>query len=120
MRWFRSHSSWGVSLALSALALQLVLSFGHIHHKDITGEAHPSTNIEPASGEVDDHDSQKHEDHYCAIYAINTLLGCLRIPAPPVLALPLHVSGVRVATVYDTHIAERRRVPSQARAPPVG
>jgi hypothetical protein len=109
-----------VSLALSALALQLVLSFGHIHRKDITGEAHPSTNIEPASEEIGDQDSPEHEDHYCAIYAINTLLGCSQTPAPPVLALPLHVSRVRAATAYDTHIADRRRVPSQARAPPVG
>ena len=31
MRRFRSSSKWGSCLALFALALQLVLTFGHVH-----------------------------------------------------------------------------------------
>jgi hypothetical protein len=120
MRWFRSRSNWGVSLALSALALQLVLSFGHIHRKDITGDAHHSTNIEPAHDEAGDQESPDHEDDYCAIYAINNLLGGSQIAEPPFLPFPLQVIPARTAAVYETQIAERRHVLSQARAPPVG
>ena len=43
MRWFRSHARLGSWLALSALALQLALSFGHIHLKDVLGQADASS-----------------------------------------------------------------------------
>ena len=45
MHWFRSRSRLGSGLALFSLALQLALSFGHIHLKDIVGTANASTSI---------------------------------------------------------------------------
>ena len=46
MRWFRTRSRWGSCLALVALALQLALSFGHIHLKDVLGEPHSSASAD--------------------------------------------------------------------------
>ena len=127
MHWFRSHSRLGSCLALSALALQLALSFGHIHLKDIARDS--STAIEasidePSSDEHShalpaDREHHDHEDEYCAIYAINGLLGSAQNTEPPALPLPLFLSGVRHSAGYDARLAQRRHVLSQARAPPI-
>jgi hypothetical protein len=37
MSWVRTHRRIGGTLALFALALQLVLSFGHVHPRDFAG-----------------------------------------------------------------------------------
>ena len=124
MRWFRTRAKWGASLASFALALQLALSFGHIHHKDIAAEAH---SINAGGGSLvgqakqqqpAEHDSDDHEDQYCAIYAINNLLGCSQPAEPPALLLAPHNNPASVAIGCENQIAKRRHVLSQARAPP--
>jgi hypothetical protein len=128
MHWFRSHSRLGSCLALSALALQLALSFGHIHLEDILRDT--STAIEASTDESSsderhsdalpaDREHHEHEDEYCAIYAINGLLGSAQSTEPPALPLPLLLSRVRLSAGYEARLADRRHVLSQARAPPI-
>ena len=129
MRWFRSHARLGSWLALSALALQLALSFGHIHYKDVFGQADASSGSvivalapepdaqEPAAAPAD-RASHEHEDEYCAIYAINSLIGCSQTAAPPAVPLPPIAGRARLATGHQFLLAERRHAGSQARAPP--
>ena len=130
MRWFRSHARWGSWLALSALALQLVLSFGHIHLKDVLRPADASSGpiIAAPAPEPDaqgpaaspaDHASHEHEDEYCAIYAINSLIGSSQTAAPPPVPLPLVAARVQLATGHQSLLAERRHAGAQARAPPL-
>src|SRR5688572_14070828 len=101
MRWFRSHSRWGASLALFALASHLVLSFGHVHRKDIAGASHSPAVIDVSTvaqaHEPVDRESDEHEDQHCLIYAIVNLLGCSQTAEPPDLPFPLRVSLVRDA-----------------------
>ena len=114
MHWVRSHSRLGSCLALSALALQLALSFGHIHLKDSCGEA--STAIEASTDEPSsdehsdalpaDREHHEHEDEYCAIYAINGLLGSAQNTEPPALPLPLFLSRVRLSAGYEARLAD--------------
>ena len=130
MRWFRSHARLGSWLALSALALQVALSFGHIHHKDVLGQADASSGPviaalapepeaqEPAAPPAD-RASHEHEDEYCAIYAINSLIGCSQTAAPPAVPLPPIADRVRTATGHPSLLVERRHAGSQARAPPI-
>jgi hypothetical protein len=130
MRWFRSHARLGSWLALSALALQLALSFGHIHRKDVLGQADASIGPviaalapepeaqEPAAPPAD-RASHEHEDEYCAIYAINSLIGCSQTAAPPAVPLPPVADRVQVAIGHQSLLAERRHAGSQARAPPI-
>jgi hypothetical protein len=128
MQWFRSHSRLGSGVAIVSLALQLALSFGHIHHKDIFGPTHSSataaaaTAIAAVSDErpapAADHDTDEHENQYCAIYAINSLLSFAQQSEPP--SLPVQPSVERAPSLggYTAPLPDRRRVASQARAPP--
>ena len=121
MRWFRSHARLGSWLALS---------FGHIHRKDVLGQADASIGPviaalapepeaqEPAAPPAD-RASHEHEDEYCAIYAINSLIGCSQTAAPPAVPLPPIAGRVQVAIGHQSLLAERRHAGSQARAPPI-
>jgi len=125
MRWFRANRVFGGRLALFALAVQLVLAFGHIHREDIYGPARPSAAAAsiavPAADESQPLPSDrpaKHSDDYCAICATMSLLSTSFVAEAPQVPLPLvsyaieHVD--RVAVVF---IAPRR-APFQSRAPP--
>ena len=131
MHWFRSHSRLGSGLAIFSLALQLALSFGHIHLKDIVGTAHASTSIaastaasgsdeQPADATAADRTSHdEHEDEYCAVYAINNLLGSAQVAAPPPLPLPCLFGCLGLSAGYDADLAELHRGLPRARAPPI-
>jgi hypothetical protein len=125
MRWFRANRTSGGRLALFALAVQLVLSFGHIHREDIFGPAaapagavvvasaaDPSapTPADPAPG---------HADDYCAICASLYLLGTSFVPDVPQLPLP-HVSyAIEHVDRTVVVLVVPQRAPFQSRAPPL-
>jgi hypothetical protein len=120
MRWFRSsRRPWGW-LALLALALQLGLSFGHVH---LAYASHPGLVATPAQNDAatpqpPDHEDD-HESHYCAIYAINALLSGAEVAAPPVIPTPAAwaVADVSIATAVVR--AGFRRPAFRSRAPPL-
>ena len=130
MRWFRSHSRLGSGLAIFSLTLQLALSFGHIHLRDIFGTTHASTSIaaSTATSRSDeqhgraiptDRTSHEHEDEYCAVYAINNLLGSAQITQPPPLPLPCLFRFAGLSAGYEADLAELHHGLSRARAPPI-
>jgi hypothetical protein len=130
MYWFRSHSRLSSGLAIFSLALQLALSFGHIHLRDIVGTAYASTSIaastaaarsdeQHASATPADRTSHEHEDEYCAVFAINNLLGSAQIAEPPPLPLPCLFGFVGLTTGYDAALAELFHGLSRARGPPI-
>ncbi len=91
MRWFRSHRLKVASLALFALACQLVLAFGHVHIDRLAGS---SSNwvIAAAAGKVAIADlpaspGKKNPsglgDDYCAVCASISLAGALVVPDAP-------------------------------------
>ena len=117
MRWFRANRIFGGRLALFALAVQLALSFGHIHREDIfgygTASATPShrrplvmrSRARPIA-------SPGHPDDYCAICATIFLLSSSFVAAAPQLPLPVASEPVEhVASAVIVFIAPRR-VPS--------
>jgi hypothetical protein len=125
MRWFRTNRKFGGRLALFALALQLYLSFGHIHREDIYGPwipgvaaaAAPAPTADATSTPTDR--SSKHAADYCEICATISLLGTSVVADAPRLPLPTasfvveHRLRIAVAAVVP------RRTPFQSRAPPV-
>jgi hypothetical protein len=125
MRWFRSNRKTGGRLALFALALQFVLSFGHIHREDIYGTAPAAaapttaalTSVDRLPSAPSD-PSSKHTDDYCAICATISLLSNSFVAALPQLPLP----AVSHVVDHDDYIAALsvppRRTSFQSRAPP--
>ena len=122
MQWVRPNRRFASWLALVALALQLALSFGHVHldgiragstNDWITSAKAPSAPPSPA------HHPASDADDYCAICATIHLASTSFLPDAPQLPALLvsqtiehfhHVAFVAVA---------RQRTPFQSRAPPL-
>src|SRR3954454_200846 len=91
LRWVRANRSRCGLLALFALALQLYLSFGHIHAEDL-GLA-PPAEVTAQAG-ADTHGSgpppTDHDEHdVCAICAALSLTASSVLPAVAPLPVPL-------------------------------
>jgi hypothetical protein len=108
-------------LALFALALQLAVSFGHVHADELTDKplgiastAHAGEVQAPAGGTDTDH----HDDH-CDICATLHALASARIATPPPLPIPRAFSHVEAPIDEGLASTEPRRTSFQSRAPPV-
>jgi hypothetical protein len=102
-----------------ALAIQLVLAFGHVHADALTGDhrASVATVAQPSGPDGDDrHDD--HADKFCDICATIHALGSSPLPQPPMLAAP---AAFRVAP-SPMRATGARALPTRAafhpRAPP--
>ncbi|ABE63990.1 conserved hypothetical protein [Nitrobacter hamburgensis X14] len=141
MKWFRSNIKHGSRIALLALAIQFVLSFGHHHGaaalaapavsaqasdtgktqtkplatKDAAvrnfAKAAATSPAGPASGHDQDSD-------YCAVCAVMALASTVLFTEPPVLLLPEAYHFLYRATDAEFNHLESRRVVFQPRAPP--
>ncbi|HLN11515.1 MAG TPA: DUF2946 family protein [Xanthobacteraceae bacterium] len=112
MRWFRANRRSCGWLALFALAVQIGLSFGHLHADDdghrIVGPivaALSGGNVPTDAGPVPrpaDHEPHGLADDTCAICAVMALASSLVLPEAPALALP---AGVLDAPAPDRSAA---------------
>jgi Protein of unknown function (DUF2946) len=128
MGWFRSRSRWGSCLALFALALQLVLSFGHVHlehsapdydHASTLSDAHAAAVATTADDDHAGKESPALADDCCPICALIHLAGALlpaEAPALPRLA-SFGRSPLKAAIRFD--LAAPHYSPLGARAPPL-
>ena len=120
MRWVRCHNRFGSWLALAALALQIVVSFGHVHLDRV---AHASAIVAvagaPGSPALPDHEPGNEADDYCAICATIYLAANSFVPQAPQLVVPFAAQTIehvdRVAAIFIVP----RRAPFQSRAPPL-
>jgi len=128
MRWIRQHIRSAAWLALAALAVHMVVTFGHTHAEWFSPSTAGATTIAAAGLQAADRakgaggPAQPYRapriDNFCAVCASIGLLGALVLPAAQKLA-PTHVI-VRLIEVNtaDTNRAAERRSSSPARAPP--
>jgi hypothetical protein len=122
MRWFRSKRWIGGWLALSAVAVQLVASFGHIHQRDLLPSNHGTASesqVAGASRQAPGTPAQPSDPDACAICAVIAMAASLAIPAPPAV---VHAPVLVAAWLQDgaTIAAPSNRRPQfQARGPPV-
>jgi hypothetical protein len=121
MSWVRTHRRLGGTLALFALALQLVLSFGHVHAHDFAGI--PGSPVAQAQVTAPhggpDGDAGDQADAYCLVCATVALSGTLVLPVRPALLPP--ANSINVSHWY--RLADRRdrfeHALFSARAPPL-
>jgi hypothetical protein len=120
MRWVRRRRRFGGYLALAGLALQLAVSFGHVHLGGINGDA-PSVVVganAPASPSSPAKQSNDADD-YCAICATMHLASTSLLPDAAQLPWPFGLQPVE----HFNHIAiifvAPRRTLFQSRAPPL-
>src|SRR5579871_5045403 len=125
MRWIRQHIDSCAWLALTALALHFVLTFGHVHAVQFTPAPMAmepvATSDVHAGGEADGASEERYRAlraHYsCAICASIGLLGTLVLPDAHALAPPRAIAGVRKPNPIDSAQPRERRSSSRARAP---
>jgi hypothetical protein len=92
MSWVRTHRRIGGTLALFALALQLVLSFGHVHPRDFAGiPGSPVAQAQVTAPHGPDGDAADQATDYCLVCATVALSGTLVLPVLPALT-PLAIS----------------------------
>jgi hypothetical protein len=110
----------GSRLALFALAIQLVLTFGHIHRVSagvaeaalsaLTHQANNSANPDNRSGNTSDYD--------CPICALIQLASTSAVSVPPALPVPATFIVLRLATPEQPEWAASPHFSFQARGPP--
>ncbi|HYC17433.1 MAG TPA: DUF2946 family protein [Pseudolabrys sp.] len=111
---------FGSWLAISALAIQLVLSFGHVHAEDLAPAASIGTSFDAdrdGGNPSEDHNGFVH--HNCDICATIALLATLVIPSPPALVV-LKAYSITPNVILDNGRRFGASVrPFEARAPPL-
>ena len=116
----RSVRHWGTTLALFALALQLVLSFGHIHPDDFfrleaPSSARTAANTAPLPAPAPALPS--HDD--CAICVSMAMVGSSVLPAPVALVPPATLVAVFARPIDAPILAVPLRLSFRSRAPPI-
>jgi hypothetical protein len=120
MGWLRPKLKQVSCIALFAMALQLALSFGHIHVNQLSAGssaqpvnagavALPGTADELPAGAGDE----------CAVCALIALANSLILPLPAMLPLPMHFAATQHAPALVFDVAQVTLVSFRARAPPL-
>jgi len=140
MGWVRFHKRYGAWPGLAALALQLVLSFGHIHVGNVHisnvhlgdmlfgGAAHAASHASGVTAVNSQHLAQTpqkspaqnpgDDDDYCAICASIFLASTSFVAAPPQLPVPLDFQRLALTFSADRGVSAPRHALFQSRAPP--
>jgi hypothetical protein len=121
MHWFRSRIRLGARLGLFALALQIVLSFGHVHPGEFSTND-PATRIVADSGsalpQAPSDQSDRAVDHLCSICALIQLAASALPALPPPLAYPVRLVPSEAQAPRLPALASSPETSFQARAPP--
>jgi hypothetical protein len=119
MRWFRSRIGFGACLALFALAVQLVLSFGHAHLDGLVrASSGPAAVADRALPGAPTNKPDGTTDRYCPICALVQLTASSLPALPPTLPLPANRDPIELPAPAEISSAPLLHFLFQARAPP--
>lgn len=126
MNWFRSTIRPFAQLALFALAVQMIVSFGHMHRDDLglpplatAHWAHFPAGAAQALTESADQDQYPISDDYCPICASIALLATGAPSLPPVIVALPPICRVWSLPTSLHFVAAQALFAFQARAPPL-
>jgi hypothetical protein len=133
MKWFRSNIKHGSRLALLALALQFLLSFGHFHAvaaqavqpdtapfelSHANGLSAPDTAGIAEQQSPSGNDPDQRANDPCAICAVIALANSMLFATPPLLLLPQAIEFLYLTTDAEFVHLNSARIAFQPRAPP--
>jgi hypothetical protein len=126
MRWFRSKIRFGSRLALFVLAVQIVLSFGHIHVYGFTAAsvktalsvAADQSSVTLPNSPSPIHKSDGSADFDCPICALIQLASTSTPSAAPALPIPAMLGLFKLEAPEEFALAVSPHFLFQARAPP--
>ena len=136
MKWIRKHVKLGARLALFALAVQFVLSFGHFHPAQAAPAFQGATSqtdflraadlvAKDAASPSAYNQQLPHRDNHqqpadgCAICAVVAMAHGMLFATPPVLLLPQAIELLQLTTEAGfAHLGAAHRA-FQSRAPPL-
>ncbi len=122
MRWFRANIRFGSRLALFALAVQIVLSFGHVHVSDLAAGTGPNALVvADASGNGHSRNAPAPGalDPACAICALIQLASTSAPSTAPVVLPPTLVGHMELDAPDQAVLATSPPAHFRARAPPL-
>jgi hypothetical protein len=113
MRWFRERCQFVTGAVLLALALQLAVTFGHVHASHLSGA---SATIADSLNKADQ--PRRPDTDGCGACAILALLSGAQIAGAPVLAIALASVPADRIPAPEAVLAEAPGIAFQARGPP--
>ncbi|SRR6266436_6090651 len=124
MRWFRDHIRRGSWLALIALAVNLGLSFGHIHAIDGKRAGHRLASLVATVASTDGGQTQgRHDDSQaddlCPICMAATAIGNVVASTPPALPQQFAEASIDHTIGSDLAVPKPPRAAFQSRGPPI-
>jgi hypothetical protein len=118
MKWIRSNIRHGSRLALFALAVQFVLSFGHFH--GVAAQAAPVTMSDAARQQApSNHDTDRQANDACAICAVIAMANATLFATSPSLLLPQAAEFSYLTADAGFVDLNPARAAFQPRAPPI-
>jgi hypothetical protein len=121
MRWFRSHVRSGAWFALVAMALQLALTFGHMHLR--IASASSAQLAAKATITLPDGSSLPTKprlvDENCAVCTLIQMAGATALVAAAWLLLPALFASTRFTIRVEHELAASPPLHFQARGPPI-
>jgi hypothetical protein len=122
MRWVRTNRRCSTWLALAAMTLQLVLSFGHIHFEKLaSGSVIASVAASKARSSQQNpaqHPANETND-FCAICATIHLVSSSFLPDAPLLPMPFSFRNIEHFDSLTFIFVSPQRAAFQSRAPPL-
>jgi hypothetical protein len=119
MRWFRSNLNLGCRLALIAMVLQLVLTFGHVHAQLVTSLSSGQSLTAQSSGRGSSYPQDGLADSYCSTCALIQMSATSAPSVAPVLPLPASVNFVTLRPQVELALDATPHFQAKARAPPL-
>ncbi len=122
MGWVHSHRRRGAYLALAALLLQIVISFGHVDLDGAVGADHLTLGgahkIVATTSHRGPAQNNGGDDGYCPICASIFLVSTSFVSTPPQLPVPDGFYRVRRSITVSRGVTTPLRLAFRSRAPP--
>jgi len=120
MRWFRSNRYFAARLALIAVALQIVLTFGHVHLALLTAADQEMSQAAAETGGSDpsNRNPSGRAELDCPVCALLHLSAGTMPAVAPALPPPIPAAFVTLTPHESSRLIAAARISQQARAPP--